>query len=109
MHDDLLLVSIGLVLILKSEKHKTEPATTLGLLVTHHDGVVDATVLREVLVEIIFMRVEGQASDKQFDLILLSRLMERSCRVALVGAGAHSHLTEAAQAWHAAHTEERVD
>lgn len=68
----------------------------MRLFVAHHDRVVDASVLREVLVEVIFVRVESEASNKKFDLVLFSRLVERRGGSSVIGGAlAHAHSTKA--------------
>lgn len=71
---------LGLVLVVEAEKHESEASATLRNFFAHHDRVLDLAKLLEVRLQVLLQGAESQTADEKFDLVLLSRLVERGSR-----------------------------
>lgn len=71
---------LGLVLVIEAEKHETKASATLRNFLAHHNRVLDLAKFLEVGLQVLLQGAEGQTADEKFNLVLLSRLVERGRR-----------------------------
>jgi len=76
-HQDSLLAYLGTLLIGEANEHKSKASASLSGPITHNDSVDYLSKAGEIGMEMLLSGGEGQAANKQFNLILLSWLVER--------------------------------
>ena len=78
LSDDASFDLLSLLLVIEREQDESETTTSLRHFFSHDNGVFNFTVLREVVLQMLLRGGESEASDEKLDLVLFSRLMERS-------------------------------
>ena len=71
---------LSLILIVEAEKDEAKASATLSQLFTHHNGILNLAKLLKVCLQVLLGGREGQPTDEELHLILLSWLVERGCR-----------------------------
>ena len=74
--NDASLDLLGFVLIAKAEQNETEAAASLCEFLAHHNRVLDLAKVLEVILEMLLTGGECESTHEQFNLVLLSGLME---------------------------------
>jgi len=69
---------MGILGVFELHFYKPKASSTLGLSISHDDCIDNLSVSLEILGQILFLGLESQSTNKEFDFIVCSLIVEGS-------------------------------